>query len=113
MRKKHLIEELLFHNIDVDNWGWFCVVKSAANNISYSVMSNHVIKTHKQKFIIKPLIPNVFKVNIKVTQRCPLTSRAHSLDTEITAHKKRYIFPKERQQIIDELSLAPKKDLYF
>ena len=30
-------------------------------------------------------------------------------DVEITAHKKRYISPKERQQILDELRLVPKK----
>ena len=29
-------------------------------------------------------------------------------DVEITIHKKRYISPRERQQIIDELSLIPK-----
>ena len=34
-------------------------------------------------------------------------------DMEITAHKKRYISPEERQQIINELSLVPKKDAYF
>ena len=34
-------------------------------------------------------------------------------DTEITAHKKRYIFPPKRQEIIDELRLAPKKDVSF
>ena len=34
-------------------------------------------------------------------------------DIEITAHNKRYISPKERQQIIDELRLAPKKDASF
>ena len=28
---------------------------------------------------------------------------------EIVAHKKRYISPEERQQIIDELRLVPKK----
>ena len=27
--------------------------------------------------------------------------------------KKRYISPEERQQIIDELKLVPKKDVYF
>ena len=31
------------------------------------------------------------------------------VDAEITTHKKRYISPKERQQIIDELRLVPKK----
>ena len=34
-------------------------------------------------------------------------------DVEITTHKKRYISPEERQQIIDELRLVPKKDAYF
>ena len=34
-------------------------------------------------------------------------------DAEITTHKKRYISPEERQQIIDELRLVPKKDAYF
>ena len=34
-------------------------------------------------------------------------------DVEITAHKKRYISPEERQQIIDELRLVPKEDAYF
>ena len=31
-------------------------------------------------------------------------------DTEITTHKKRYVSPEERQQIIDELRLVLKKD---
>ena len=34
-------------------------------------------------------------------------------DAELTTHKKRYISPKERQQIIHELRLVPKKYLYF
>ena len=34
-------------------------------------------------------------------------------DVELTAHKKRYISPAERQQIINELRLTPKKDKYF
>ena len=29
-------------------------------------------------------------------------------DVEITSHKKRYLSPEERQQIIDELKLVPK-----
>ena len=37
----------------------------------------------------------------------------HDDDLEIPAHNKRYISPKERQQIIDELRLVPKKDVYF
>ena len=34
-------------------------------------------------------------------------------DAEMTTHKKRCISPEERQQIIDELRLIPKKDAYF
>ena len=34
-------------------------------------------------------------------------------DVEITAHKKRYISPEERHQVINELRLVPKKDVYF
>ena len=34
-------------------------------------------------------------------------------DVEITAHKKRYIFPQERQPIINELRVVPKKDAYY
>ena len=34
-------------------------------------------------------------------------------DVEITSHKKRYISPKEIQQIINELRLVPKQDAYF
>ena len=34
-------------------------------------------------------------------------------DVELTTHKKRYISPEERQQIIDELMLVRKKGMYF
>ena len=34
-------------------------------------------------------------------------------DMEITTHKKRYLSPEERQQIINELRLVPKQDAYF
>ena len=34
-------------------------------------------------------------------------------DVELTTHKKRYISPEERKQIINELRLVPKKDEYF
>ena len=34
-------------------------------------------------------------------------------DTEITTHKERCISPEERQEIVDELRLVPKKDEYF
>ena len=35
------------------------------------------------------------------------------VDVERATPKRRYISPEERQQIIDELRLVPKKDVYF
>ena len=35
------------------------------------------------------------------------------VDVEWATPKKRYISPEERQQIIDELKVIPKKDAYF
>ena len=40
-------------------------------------------------------------------------SNNNNEDLEITAHKKRYISPEERKQIINELRLIPEKDAYF
>ena len=40
-------------------------------------------------------------------------SNNNNEDAELTTHKKRYISPEERQQIINELRLVPKKDEYF
>ena len=34
-------------------------------------------------------------------------------DAEVTTHRKRYISPEERQEILEELRLIPKKDVYF
>ena len=41
------------------------------------------------------------------------SNKNNNEDVEITTHKKIYISPEERQQIINELRLVPKKDEYF
>ena len=46
--------------------------------------------------------------NKKSTKELPNNDETEE-DVETTAHKKRYISPEERQQIIDELWLVPKK----
>ena len=51
-------------------------------------------------------ITSVSKKSIKESHNNDKTEE----DTEITTHKKRYISPEERQKIIDELKLVPKKD---
>ena len=43
-------------------------------------------------------------VSKKTTKKLPTIDE----DVELTTHKKRYISPEERQQIIDELKLIPK-----
>ena len=49
----------------------------------------------------------------RVSKKSNNSNNNNNEDVEITAHKKRYISTEERQQIIYELRLVPKKDEYF
>ena len=84
------------------------------------------IKTASKRAIQKTaeatdLIGNKIADKITSVSKKKSTTELHSKglhnnndeDAEITSHKKRYISPKERQQIINELGLVPKKDAYF
>ena len=51
--------------------------------------------------------------NKKSTKELHNNDEAEEEGAEITTHKKRYVSPEERQQIIDELMLVPKKDACF
>ena len=53
------------------------------------------------------------KIADKITSASKKPANNNNEDAEITVHKKRYISPEERQQIINELKLVPKKDEYF
>ena len=55
-------------------------------------------------------ITNVSKK--KSTKELPDNDETEEV-VEITIHEKRYVSPEERQQIIDEIRLLPKKDAYF
>ena len=49
-----------------------------------------------------------------VSKRSPNNNNNNNDENvELTTHKKRFISPEERQQIINELRLVPKKDEYF
>ena len=48
------------------------------------------------------------KITSISTKKSTKELRNNDEDMEITIHKKRYISPEERQQIIDELRLVPK-----
>ena len=47
----------------------------------------------------------------KPTEELPNDETKEEEDVETTTHKKRYISLEERQQIIDELRLVPKRNL--
>ena len=53
----------------------------------------------------------ITSVSKKSTKELP--NDKTEVDVEKTTPEKRYISPEERQQIIDELKLVPKKDVYF
>ena len=56
------------------------------------------------------------KIADKITSVSKKSSNNNNSDdenVELTTHKRRYISPEERQQIINELRLTPKKDEYF
>ena len=53
------------------------------------------------------------KIADKITSISKKPSNNNNNGVELTTHKKRYISPEERQQIINELRLVPKKDEYF
>ena len=53
------------------------------------------------------------KIADKITSVSKKSNNNNNEDVELTTHKKRYISPEERQQIINELRLVPKKDEYF
>ena len=78
------------------------------------------IKTASKRAIRKTveatsdLIGNEIADKITSVSKKPSNSNNNNNeDVEITAHNKRYISPEERQQIINELRLVPKKDVYF
>ena len=43
----------------------------------------------------------------------PSNNNNNNEDVGLSTNKKRYISPEERQQIINELRVVPKKDEYF
>ena len=77
------------------------------------------IKTASKRAIQKTaeatgdLIGNKIADKITTVSKKPSNNNDNNKDLELTTHKKRYISPEERQQIINELRLVPKKDEYF
>ena len=54
--------------------------------------------------VVNKIADKITSVSKKSTKKLPTIDE----DVELTTHKKRFILPEERQQIIDELRLIPK-----
>ena len=97
--------------------------KSLSNKYSQKLLGSakkstaDAIKTASKRAIQKvaeatgELIGN--KIADKITSVSRKPNNNDNEDVEVTAKKKRYISPEERQQIFNELRLVPKKDAYF
>ena len=68
------------------------------------------IKTASKRSIQKTAETTSDLVGNKIADKISVSKKKYNNndDVELTTHKKRYISPEERQQIIDELRLVPK-----
>ena len=77
------------------------------------------IKTASKRAIEKTaeatgdLIGNKIADKITIVSKKLSNNNNNNDDVELTPSKKRYVSPEERQRIINELRLVPKKDQYF
>ena len=77
------------------------------------------VKTASKREIQKTAETTGDLIGNKIADKIASVSKKHNInnnnneDVELTTHKRRYISPEERQQIINELRLVPKKDEYF
>ena len=89
--------------------------------IALKKSTTDAIKTASKKVIKKTAEATGDLIGNKIADKITSVSKKSSTnnkknnneDVEITAHKKRYISPEQRQQIVDELRLIPNKDEYF
>ena len=105
----------------VKGYGFMSFAKSMSNKYGKKLVdtakksATDAIKTASKRAIQKSveatgdLVGNkiadkITSVSKKSTKKLPTIDE----DAELTTHKKRYISPEERQQIIDELRLVPK-----
>ena len=77
--------------------------------------ATNVIKTASKKAIQKTAEATGYLVGYQIADKITSVSKKSTKklptideDVQLTTHKKRYISPEERQQIIDELRLIPK-----
>ena len=127
------------HRIYVKGYGFLSFAKSIgrnANKVAKSLSNKYrqklpdstkksttaAIKTASKRAIQKTPEPTGDLIGNKIADKITRVSKKSAKelpnneteeDVETTTPKKKCISPEERQQIIDELRLIPKKDAYF
>ena len=89
----------------------FFIVLKIYNRCNKTASDRAIQKTAKTTgdLIGNKIADNITSVSKKKTAKELQNVEIKEEDVEINTHKKRYISPEERQQIIDELRLVPKK----
>ena len=116
-------------NQEIKGYGFLSFAKNMSKSLSSKYGQKRLdsakksptdaIKTASKRAIQKTteatgdLIGNKIADKIKSVSKKPSNNNNNDDGVELTNHKKRYISPEKRQQIINELSLVPKKDSYF
>ena len=120
--------------IYVKGYGFLSFAKNRGKNVSNKFDQRHLdsaeksttdaIKSASKRAIQKTAETTGDLIGNKIAYKITSVSKKKSAkgwhnndeteeDVEIAAPKKRYVFPEERHQFIDELRLVPKKDAYF
>ena len=91
--------------------------KSYSNTYGEKLLDS--TKRYKKRAIQKTaeatgdLISNKIADKTEGVSKKPNNNNNNNEDVQLTTHKKRYLSTEERQQIINELRLVPKKGSYF
>ena len=108
--------------IYVKGYGFLSFAKSLSYKYRQKLLDStkkfatEAIKTATKKAIQKTAEATGDLIGNKTADKITSVSKKSSNNdenAELTTHKRRYISPEERQQIINELRLIPKKDEYF
>ena len=100
--------------IYVKGYGFMSFARSMSNKYGKKLVdtakksATDAIKTASKRAIQKTAEATGDLIGNKIADKITSISKKPVKDKELTTHKKRYISPKEKQQIIDELRLVTK-----
>ena len=110
--------------INVKGYGFLSFAKNTCKTLSnkYGQKLLDVIKTASKRAIQKAAEATSDLTGNKIADKTTSVSTKKAaknddanieIKADVNVPKKRYISPEEKQQIIDELRLVPKEDVYF